>query len=243
MNEISHTSLFAIWLFILVPVFISYRQSLKLEKDIIWSSLRGFAQLLVLGYCISYLFSLEKWYVIIGYVLLMVAVASFNVSRRGNDRKRTFFLVFFSMIVSVGVPIMLWLICRIIPFQARYIIPVAGMFSGTAMVAASVVLETMKQDNRDNIKQYAVKIAMIPTIDSLKTMGLVQIPGTMTGMILAGAEPIAAVKYQIFIVFTLLVVAAISSITVCFLNYQVFFQTNVRQGVDLRHSLDNDAHG
>lgn len=138
---------------------------------------------------------------------------------------------------------MLWLICRIIPFQARYIIPVAGMFSGTAMVAASVVLETMKQDNRDNIKQYAVKIAMIPTIDSLKTMGLVQIPGTMTGMILAGAEPIAAVKYQIFIVFTLLVVAAISSITVCFFNYQVFFQTNVRQGVDLRHSLDNDAHG
>ncbi|GAJ44611.1 ABC transporter permease [Parageobacillus thermoglucosidasius] len=226
-----------------MPVFISYRQSLKLEKDIIWSSLRGFAQLLVLGYCISYLFSLEKWYVIIGYVLLMVAVASFNVSRRGNDRKRTFFLVFFSMIVSVGVPIMLWLICRIIPFQARYIIPVAGMFSGTAMVAASVVLETMKQDNRDNIKQYAVKIAMIPTIDSLKTMGLVQIPGTMTGMILAGAEPIAAVKYQIFIVFTLLVVAAISSITVCFLNYQVFFQTNVRQGADLRHSLDNDAHG
>ncbi|WP_233504824.1 ABC transporter permease [Parageobacillus thermoglucosidasius] len=226
-----------------MPVFISYRQSLKLEKDIIWSSLRGFAQLLVLGYCISYLFSLEKWYVIIGYVLLMVAVASFNVSRRGNDRKRTFFLVFFSMIVSVGVPIMLWLICRIIPFQARYIIPVAGMFSGTAMVAASVVLDTMKQDNRDNIKQYAVKIAMIPTIDSLKTMGLVQIPGTMTGMILAGAEPIAAVKYQIFIVFTLLVVAAISSITVCFLNYQVFFQTNVRQGADLRHSLDNDAHG
>lgn len=207
----------------------TYRQSLKLEKDIIWSSLRGFVQLLLLGYCISYLFSLEKWYVIIGYVLLMVAVASFNVSRRGNDTKRTFFLVFFSMIVSVGIPIMLWLICRIIPFQARYMIPVAGMFFGTAMVAASVVLETMKQGQRENIKQHAVKIAMIPTIDSLKTMGLVQIPGTMTGMILAGAEPIAAVKYQIFIVFTLLVVAAISSIIVCFLNYRSFYQTNDHQ--------------
>jgi putative ABC transport system permease protein len=226
MNEINNTSLFVIWLFILVPVFISYRQSLKLEKDIIWSSLRGFVQLFILGYCISYLFSLEKWYVIIGYVLLMVAVASFNVSKRGNDAKRTFLLVFFSMLVSVGIPIMLWLICRIIPFQARYIIPVAGMFSGTAMVAASVVLETMKQKQHENIKQYAIKIAMIPTIDSLKTMGLVQIPGTMTGMILAGAEPIAAVKYQIFIIFTLLVVAAISSITVCFLNYRAFYQNS-----------------
>ncbi|BDG35708.1 ABC transporter permease [Saccharococcus caldoxylosilyticus] len=226
MNEINNTSLFVIWLFILVPVFISYRQSLKLEKDIIWSSLRGFVQLLILGYCISYLFSLKKWYVIIGYVLLMVAVASFNVSKRGNDAKRTFFLVFFSMIVSVGIPIMLWLICRIIPFQARYIIPVAGMFSGIAMVASSVVLETMKQEQRNNIKQHAIKIAMIPTIDSLKTMGLVQIPGTMTGMILAGADPFAAVKYQIFIVFTLLVVAAISAIAVCFLNYRAFYQTN-----------------
>ncbi len=94
------------------------------------------------------------------------------------------------------------------------------------MVAASVVLETMKQEQHENIKQYAIKIAMIPTIDSLKTMGLVQIPGTMTGMILAGAEPIAAVKYQIFIVFTLLVVAAISAIVVCFLNYRTFYQIN-----------------
>ncbi|QXJ36808.1 hypothetical protein BV455_04019 [Parageobacillus caldoxylosilyticus] len=94
------------------------------------------------------------------------------------------------------------------------------------MVASSVVLETMKREQRNNIKQHAIKIAMIPTIDSLKTMGLVQIPGTMTGMILAGADPFAAVKYQIFIVFTLLVVAAISAIAVCFLNYQAFYQTN-----------------
>ncbi|HZG59919.1 MAG TPA: ABC transporter permease [Anoxybacillus sp.] len=67
---------------------------------------------------------------------------------------------------------------------------------------------------------------MIPTIDTLKTMGLVQIPGTMTGMILAGAEPIAAVKYQIFIVFTLLVVASISSMVVCIWNYRTFYKAN-----------------
>ncbi|WP_233252981.1 MULTISPECIES: ABC transporter permease [Bacillaceae] len=64
LNQINNTSLFIIWLFILVPVFISYRQSLKLEKEIIWSALRGFIQLLILGFCISYLFSLEKWYAI-----------------------------------------------------------------------------------------------------------------------------------------------------------------------------------
>lgn len=97
------------------------------------------------------------------------------------------------------------------------------------MVASGVVLESMKkQEGKDEkeIKRNAIKIAMIPTIDTLKTMGLVQIPGTMTGMILAGAEPIAAVKYQIFIVFTLLVVASISSMIVCILNYRAFYKAN-----------------
>jgi putative ABC transport system permease protein len=114
---------------------------------------------------------------------------------------------------------------HVIPFQAQYIIPVAGMFSGTAMVASGVVIESMKKDeskDEKEIKRNAIKIAMIPTIDTLKTMGLVQILGTMTGMILAGAEPVAAVKYQIC--FSLLVVASISSIIVCILNYRTFYK-------------------
>lgn len=229
LKEVPYTALLAVLLFIFVPIIVSYQQALKLEKEILWSSLRGFAQLLLLGYCISYIFSFERWYVITGYVLVMIVIASLNVSKRGLEMKRTFFLVFSGMMVSVGIPIGLWLICHIIPFEAQYIIPVAGMFSGTAMVAASVVLEAMKKEEdkkEKEMKRHAIKIAMIPTIDTLKTMGLVQIPGTMTGMILAGAEPIAAVKYQIFIVFTLLVVASISSMIVCLLNYRAFYQTN-----------------
>jgi putative ABC transport system permease protein len=129
--------------------------------------------------------------------------------------------------VSVSSSIGLWLMFHVIPFQAQYIISVAGMFSGTAMVASGVVIESMKKDeskDEKEIKRNAIKIAMIPTIDTLKTMGLVQIPGTMTGMILAGAEPVAAVKYQIFIVFTLLVVASRSSNIVCILNYRTIYK-------------------
>jgi putative ABC transport system permease protein len=232
LKEVHNVALLAVLLFIFVPMIVSYQQALKLEKEILWSSLRGFVQLLLLGYCISYIFSFERWYSIIGYVLIMIVVASLSVSKRGLEFKRTFSFVFFGMIVSVGIPIGLWLVFRIIPFQAQYIIPIAGMFSGTAMVASSVVLESMKKEeskDEKEIKRNAIKIAMIPTVDTLKTMGLVQIPGTMTGMILAGAEPIAAVKYQIFIVFTLLVVASISSIIVCILNYRVFYQPNTLQ--------------
>jgi putative ABC transport system permease protein len=232
LQEIDNTALLAILLFIFVPIFVSYKQALKLEKDILWSSLRGFVQLLLLGYFISYIFSFERWYVILGYVFIMVITASMSVSKRGIEFKRTFWIVFLGITVSVSSSICLWLVFHVIPFQAQYIIPVAGMFSGTAMVASGVVLESMKKEeskDEKEIKRNAIKIAMIPTIDTLKTMGLVQIPGTMTGMILAGAEPIAAVKYQIFIVFTLLVVASISSIIVGILNYRVFYQTNIFQ--------------
>jgi putative ABC transport system permease protein len=229
LQEIHNTALLAILLFIFIPIFVSYKQALKLEKDILWSSLRGFVQLLLLGYFISYIFSFERWYVILGYVLIMVIAASMSVSKRGIEFKRTFLFVFLGITVSVSSSICLWLMFHVIPFQAQYIIPVAGMFSGTAMVASGVVLESMKKEeskDEKEIKRNAIKIAMIPTIDTLKTMGLVQIPGTMTGMILAGAEPIAAVKYQIFIVFTLLVVASISSIIVCILNYRTFYKSD-----------------
>jgi putative ABC transport system permease protein len=226
LRDVHNTALLAILFFVFIPIIVSYKQSLNLEKDILWSSLRGFIQLLLLGYFISYIFSFKHWYVIIGYVLAMIIAASLNVSKRGIEYRRTFAFVLLGISASVGFSICLWLMVGVIPFQAQYIIPVGGMFSGTAMVAASVVLETMKKsENTDEkeMKRNAIKIAMIPTVDTLKTMGLVQIPGTMTGMILAGAEPIAAVKYQIFIVFTLMVVAAIASIIVCTCNYRVFF--------------------
>jgi putative ABC transport system permease protein len=63
-----------------VPIFVSYKQALQLEKDILWSSVRGFVQLLLLGFFISYIFSFERWYVILVYVLIMIIVASMSVS-------------------------------------------------------------------------------------------------------------------------------------------------------------------
>ncbi|HZG59920.1 MAG TPA: ABC transporter permease [Anoxybacillus sp.] len=145
MQEIDNTALLAILLFIFVPIFVSYKQTLKLEKDILWSSFRGFVQLLLLGYFISYIFSFEQWYIILGYVLIMVIAASISVSKRGIEFKRTFWFVFLGITVSVSSSICLWLMFHVIPFEAQYIIPVAGMFSGTAMVASGVVLESMKK--------------------------------------------------------------------------------------------------
>ncbi|MNI65344.1 hypothetical protein D3C73_1208450 [compost metagenome] len=69
---------------------------------------------------------------------------------------------------------------------------------------------------------------MIPTIDGMKTVGLVQLPGMMTGMIIAGANPVIAVRYQILIVFSFTSSAAITSILLSMLIYRLFFTPDQR---------------
>ncbi|WP_078410521.1 ABC transporter permease [Priestia abyssalis] len=223
MEQISNLALFVILLFVFIPIIISMNQKLGMGKDILFSSIRGFFQLLLLGFFISFLFSLENIFVVFGYIFLMMIIASFNASKRGINRKRSFFILLGGITLSVIICISVWLLFGIIPLEAQYLIPVCGMLIGNAMIAGAVVLETMKNDvelEEEFLKNRAIKIAMIPTVDMLKTVGLIQIPGTMTGMILAGADPFGSVKYQIFIIFTLLVVSSLAAIMVCLLNYK-----------------------
>ncbi|NEU31780.1 iron export ABC transporter permease subunit FetB [bacterium LRH843] len=223
MQEISNLALFVILLFVFVPILLSMHQKLGMGKDILFSSIRGFIQLLLLGFFISFLFSLENLFVVFGYIFLMIVIAAWNAFKRGTDRKISFFIVFIGIAITIVLCISVWILFDIIPLEAQYLIPVCGMFIGSAMIASAVVLQSMKNDEgleEESLKKKSVKIAMIPTVDMLKTVGLIQIPGTMTGMILAGADPFESVKYQIFIIFTLLVVSALASITVCILNYK-----------------------
>jgi putative ABC transport system permease protein len=74
-----------------------------------------------------------------------------------------------------------------------------------------------------NIIKDSIRVGMMPTIDSAKTLGIVALPGMMTGLILAGTSPISAVKYQIIVTFMLLSATSISSFTACYLSYRKFF--------------------
>ncbi|MFX3624861.1 MAG: ABC transporter permease [Ectobacillus sp.] len=226
MKDISNLALFVVLCFVLLPVFISCRQKLGLGKDILLSSIRAFIQLLILGFLISYIFSFNNPFAIIGYIFLMAIIASLNISQKGQHFQKTFLIVFLSIALSVSIPLILCLLFSIVPFDAQHLIPLGGMFSGAAMVTCAVILEAMAkgmQTEETEMRKSAVKIAMVPTVESLKTMGLVQMPGTMTGMILAGVDPLKAVKYQIFIVFTLLIVSAVSAILLSHFNYRTFY--------------------
>ncbi|MFO1442510.1 ABC transporter permease [Bacillus sp. Bva_UNVM-123] len=233
MQEISNLALFVILLFVFIPILISMNQKLGMGKDILFSSIRGFVQLLLLGLFISVLFSLENIFVVFSYIFLMLIIASINASKRGIDRKKSFIILLVGMTITVIMCISVWLTFGIVPLEAQYLIPVCGMFIGNGMIAGAVVLEAMKNDlkmEEELLKKKAIKIAMIPTVDMLKTVGLIQIPGTMTGMILAGADPFGSVKYQIFIIFSLLVVSSLTAIIVCLLNYKYVVLKKLHKG-------------
>lgn len=137
---------------------------------------------------------------------------------------------------------------NIIDATPQYIIPISGMTIGSAMVVSGLFINQFKHEVQQNkgeietllslgataqqamqtVRARAVKFSMIPTIDGMKTVGLVQLPGMMTGMIIAGANPVIAVRYQILIVFSFTSSAAITSILLSVLIYRLFFTAGLR---------------
>jgi putative ABC transport system permease protein len=137
---------------------------------------------------------------------------------------------------------------HITPPTAQYIIPISGMVVGNSMVLAILFLNRFtaeveaRQDEMVLIlslggtpKQAihkslitSIKASTIPTIESQKTIGLVQLPGMMSGQIIAGANPIQAVQFQLLILFLLLTTAVVTSISIGFLSYPTLFNNRMQ---------------
>lgn len=244
MREVNELALFVTVALLAIPLFISYRQHLQLEKDILWSSARGFIQLLLMGYVIAFIFSIETWYILSGLLLLMVMIAAFNSAKRGKWLRPAPFIAFAGILAAVAVSLSSWLIFGVVPFRAQYVLPMSGMIIGNSLVICGLTFERMYNDFQQTkelilaklalgatprqasqeLIEKTIRAALIPSVDTFKTIGLVHLPGMMTGMIIAGTSPVEAVKYQIVIMFSLIASAALSAIIVGFLTYKHFFR-------------------
>jgi putative ABC transport system permease protein len=237
-----------ILIFILFPSFISIYYQMKLEKEILISSLRAFIQLSLLGFVLTYVFSLTNWLSILGYIFLMMIVAASTAKKRGQGVPYAFGVSLVSIFFSWLITIPLWLLFHIIRMETPYVLAVSGMVIGNAMTSSGLSFHLLKKEfaqTKDLIEtklalgftmaqasqewiQQTLKTVLIPNIDTLKTVGLVQMPGMMTGMILAGSSPYQAVKFQIIIMFSITAVAVLSSIIISFISYRFFFEQKSR---------------
>lgn len=235
-------------IFVLIPLVLSRTFNLGLGKDTMIATIRSIVQLLAVGYVLKFVFDSNSLVYIFLMVTLMIVAATHNAQKKGAGiqgitTKVAATLVFVevltqSILIGFGIT----------PATAQYIIPISGMVIGNSMVLSILFLNRFTaeveshQDQTELIlslggtpKQaihrqliQSIKASMIPTIESQKTVGLVQLPGMMSGQIIAGADPIQAVQFQLLIMFLLLTTAAVTSIALGFLSYPTLFNRRMQ---------------
>lgn len=220
----------------LLPWLLLWLTGLRLSRDIGIGILRMSIQLVLVGIYLKALFDLNNPWLNGLWILLMLLVADWSILRRAGLKARYFFLATFMAVASSILFSTAYLVVLVIQpehyYDARYIVPLAGMILGNCLQGNVIALERFYYTLRKNQLEYetflmlgatrweavrpyyraAIKAAINPAIASMATMGLVSLPGMMTGQILGGSDPWIAVKYQIAImicIFTSTVIACI----------------------------------
>lgn len=226
-----------------IPVFISKREKLGLEKDIIISIVRAVIQLALVGLVLKYIFAINSDIITVVLVLIMMVNAAINTRKRGKGIKNVVLISFVALLVGTGVTLTVLIASGAIKFKADDVIPVSGMIISQAMVAIGLTYRTLIssfderrseieaklslgadiKDASKDILRKSIRFAMTPNIDSAKTLGIVTLPGMMTGLILGGASPIMAIKFQIMVTFMMMSASSISIIIAGYVAYKSFY--------------------
>ncbi|HEY2491890.1 MAG TPA: iron export ABC transporter permease subunit FetB [Paenibacillus sp.] len=242
------TALSCTLLFIMLTMFISVWKKLDLEKDIAIGTIRSAVQLLLVGYVLQFIFQSDQMIYLILIIIFMICIASWNAGKRGKGIPGMVWRIALAITTSELLMMGILLGLNVIQATPQYIVPISGMTIGNAMIVSGLFINHIKQEFRaskgeietllslgataqqaiHDVRKRAVKFSMIPTIDGMKTVGLVQLPGMMTGMIIAGADPVEAVRYQILIVFSFTGSAAITSMLLSALIYRRLFTPDLR---------------
>ncbi|UCC79178.1 MAG: iron export ABC transporter permease subunit FetB [Candidatus Zixiibacteriota bacterium] len=215
-----------------VALAIGFFWKIPVQKNMSIGIIRSFIQLIAVGYALKYVFDLESIWLISAVILVMILVGS-HASYSMSKQVRGAFLISFAAIGTGSlITLCFMLILKIITFEARFIIPLSGMIISNAMNAAALAINRLSSDIKSNrlavetalalgkgkrescrrFQQQAVIAGMTSILNFMKTVGIVALPGAMTGMILAGAEPLEAVFWQLIVAYMLLSSVTISSI-------------------------------
>jgi putative ABC transport system permease protein len=223
-------------LLVIVVAIISLRQRLGLERDLLIGTVRTVVQLYLVGLILAAVFHAARWYWVLLILIVMAAIATHAaVSRLTKPIPNVYWLAAVALSLSTAATLAYVIGIVIQPrpwWEPQYLIPIAGMILGNSMTSAALAGERLQADlftRRDEVEarlalgfsgreavqplvRAALRAAMIPTVNGMMTVGVVQLPGMMTGQILAGASPLTAIRYQIVVVFMLSVATALGSL-------------------------------
>ncbi|MBP2170838.1 putative ABC transport system permease protein [Erwinia toletana] len=247
-HNITNESLGLALILVVIALLISQKEKLGLGKDIIWSVSRAVVQLIIVGYVLKTIFSLDNSWLTVLMVLFICVNASLNARKRSRNIDNAFIISFIAITIGTTLTLAILVLSGSIEFMPMQVIPISGMIAGNAMVAVGLCYSNLNQrfaDNRQKIMEMlslgasvkmasatlirdSIRAAMIPTVDAAKTVGLVSLPGMMSGLIFAGIDPVKAIKYQIMVTFMLLGTASLSTIIAGYLAYRRFYNAQAQ---------------
>jgi putative ABC transport system permease protein len=226
-----------------VAAAVSLWRRAELEADLGLAALRSFLQLTAVGYVIQAVFDSDSLWLVA--LLLVVMVGFGTATARSRARGVPGALAPIALALSVAAAVTLGLVLALGVFKAepRYLVPVGGMVIGNSMTAAAVALNRLADEVAAGARRLEATLALgattrqaaadlvtrslrsglIPLIDSTKTTGVVFFPGTMVGMLLAGAEPLDAVRLQLVLLWVLLGSVSLAALIATSLGYRGFF--------------------
>jgi len=206
-----------------VAVIVSRVQKVGLEGDLLLATFRSFTQLLAIGYVLDYVFKGHGALTLL-VLAVMIGTATFTSGRRGRLVPGHYVIAGASIAVAAASTLGVLAGLGIIPTNARAVIPLGSMIISSAMNTTSLVMVRLRDDlaaHRREVEarlclgqtghqaaapwhRLAMRTGMLPTIDQTKVVGLVALPGAMTGMILAGASATQAIRLQLVVMYMLL---------------------------------------
>ena len=219
-----------------------YRRA-ELEADLGMAVLRSFLQLTAIGYVIQAIFESDSLWLVVALLAVMIGFGAVTARRRARAVPGALLPLLLSLTLAGGITLGLVLALGVFPAEPRYMVPVGGMVIGNAMTAAAVSLNRLADEVAGSAGRIEATLALgatsrqaaaglvtrglrsglIPLIDSTKTAGVVFFPGTMVGMLLAGADPVDAVRLQLILLWSLLGSVALAALLATTIGYRAFF--------------------
>lgn len=246
--EISNLSLVLSTLLIMLAVSVDFKEKIGLSKDIIIAALRSVIQLFIIGYVLGFVFKVDNFWLTLVMVAFMIFNASYHAHKTSKGIKHSLRTSLLSIGIGTGLALLILVLSGTLDWVPSQIVPITGMISSSAMTTIGVIYRTLTtqfNDRRQQIQEKlalgatskqashsilrdSIRIGMTPSISSTKTVGLVSLPGMMSGLIFAGIDPTHAIRYQIVVMFTMISVATISSFIASYLTYQTFFNEQLQ---------------
>lgn len=215
--ELEHLALAFVPVLVVVGIF--FRWELNYKKTG-YALARMLVQLLTVGYVLAYIFKTRMSGVVLAVLLVMVVMSSWIALNTVAERRRELYRFALGAIAlggSVTLAITSQVVLAIDPwYSPRYLIPLGGMVFANAMTSVSLCAERFFSELKHNqsytqARAVAFNAALIPVVNSLFAVGLVALPGMMTGQILSGVSPLIAARYQIMVMCMLFTVSGFSA--------------------------------